>query len=660
MDVLVYSGESSFKYLHSMRQILFPNYAVTSTTRDTILNEPWTKTCAMLVITGEDYLALRHHMGVKGARLIRQFVQDGGLFLGINAGAYYGSSRYVAYDGGNGFEDNAETNLEFFPGRCQEVRRKEETFQAAKLNIGTPGVDEKQQVCQVCLNGCGIFLDVKQYTEEKVEALAWFAEDNQAKFGEAAAATIYCPVGNGACILTIPHLELDPRYLAPETRGTPSMLATLLDSDATRLRFLGDCISKLGLKRNSDGTAVPSLSSMLISSATPSDADQLMNSLEGIVSGGYIIDEHDTFHVEMQSAGRGIHQAQVGNPEADQTNRPTSGSAQSGQRISKHIVVYNRSYPNPQEAPLFDHNMFFSSLTQGQSPDGSYRAWFGKYLMYGEVMESTNTVLASNHKLLRLLPTGFTALASTQTSGRGRGSNVWVSPVGCLLFSTCVKHPFDSCQTSPVLFVQYIASVAIVEAVKSYADGYENFPVKIKWPNDIYVEDSRNATQPTMAKIGGILVQSSTFEKEYLLVVGVGLNATNASPTTSLTHVLDTLNVGRIGGNLPILEPLSPEKLLARILAVFERLYIDFRIHGWDQTLKDLYMEHWLHSDQIVTIESIDGTPRGRIIGISSTTSNLLVQELGNDNQPTGQIHELGPDGNSFDFFHGLLKFKAS
>ncbi|TRX96157.1 hypothetical protein FHL15_002881 [Xylaria flabelliformis] len=562
----------------------------------------------MLVITGEDYLALRHHMGVKGTRLIRQFVQDGGLFLGFNAGAYYGSSGFVAYDGDDNVEDNVETNLGFFPGRCQEVRRKEEAFRLAKLNTGTSVVDEKAQECQVCLNGCGIFLDVNRYAEEKVEALAWFAEDNQTS-GEVAIATIYCPVGKGACILTIPHLE----YLAPESRGISSMLGTLSDSDATRLRFLGDCIAKLGLKRSSDVTAIPSLSSMLISTETPSNADQLMNSLEGIMSEGYIVDEHDTFRLEMQS-DRGTHQVQTGNQEADQINRPPSEDT--SQRSSKHIVVYNRDYPNSQEAPFFDHNKFFSNLTQGQSPDSSYRAWFGKYLMYGEVMESTNTVLA--------------------------------------------RHPFDSCQTSPVLFVQYIVSIAIVKAIKSYAEGYEDFPVKIKWPNDIYVEESRNATQPTMAKIGGILVQSSTFEKEYLLVVGVGLNTTNASPTTSLTRVIDTLNVSRVSSGLPMLEPLSPEKLLARILVAFERLYIDFRIHGWDGTLKNLYTKNWLHSDQIVTIESIDGAPRGRIIGVSSTTSNLLVQELGNDNRPTSQIHELGPDGNSFDFFHGLLKSKGS
>jgi len=35
------------------------------------------------------------------------------------------------------------------------------------------------------------------------------------------------------------------------------------------------------------------------------------------------------------------------------------------------------------------------------------------------------------------------------------------------------------------LFVQYIASMAIVEAVKAYGEGYDDVPVRLKWPNDI-------------------------------------------------------------------------------------------------------------------------------------------------------------------------------
>lgn len=206
--------------------------------------------------------------------------------------------------------------------------------------------------------------------------------------------------------------------------------------------------------------------------------------------------------------------------------------------------------------------------------------------------------------------------------------------------------------------MQYIAGIAIVEAVKSYASGYEDFPIEIKWPNDIYVQVSRDVDQPKRAKIGGILVECSYSGDEYFLVVGIGLNATNASPTTSLRHVSDDLNIGRISNHLALLEPLSSEKLLARILHTFERLYIDFRVNGWDKSLNDLYVKHWLHTGQLVTIESISGKPRGRIVGISHTSGNLCVEELGEDDQPKGCIHELGPDGNSFDFLHGLLKTK--
>lgn len=37
----------------------------------------------------------------------------------------------------------------------------------------------------------------------------------------------------------------------------------------------------------------------------------------------------------------------------------------------------------------------------------------------------------------------------------------------------------------PVVFIQYLAAIAIVEAVQSYDTGYGKIPVKLKWPNDI-------------------------------------------------------------------------------------------------------------------------------------------------------------------------------
>jgi biotin--protein ligase len=87
--------------------------------------------------------------------------------------------------------------------------------------------------------------------------------------------------------------------------------------------------------------------------------------------------------------------------------------------------------------------------------------------------------------LLRQLPQGFTATATAQIAGRGRGSNVWVSPAGSLIFSTVVRHPIDKIQSAPVIFLQYLSAMAVVRGIKNYASGYDKIPVKLKWPNDI-------------------------------------------------------------------------------------------------------------------------------------------------------------------------------
>ena len=72
-----------------------------------------------------------------------------------------------------------------------------------------------------------------------------------------------------------------------------------------------------------------------------------------------------------------------------------------------------------------------------------------------------------------------------QVAGRGRGTNVWVSPAGSLMFSLVVRHPMSLMPKAPVVFLQYLAALAIVEGVHSYDAGYENVPIKLKWPNDI-------------------------------------------------------------------------------------------------------------------------------------------------------------------------------
>jgi biotin--protein ligase len=228
----------------------------------------------------------------------------------------------------------------------------------------------------------------------------------------------------------------------------------------------------------------------------------------------------------------------------------------------------------------------------------------------------------------------------------------------------------EKMQSAPVVLIQYLSALAVVQGIRSYDEGYDAMPVKLKWPNDVCkytsnhhkpfnhltVTDALDPEQPEnkkqYTKICGILVNSSYSSNEYTSVVGIGLNATNASPTTSLTALASRF-VGRRAA------PITLEKLLSRILTVFEDLYNRFLRTGFDRTFEDMYYNAWLHTNQIVTLET-EGGARARIKGVTRDFGLLLAEELSWDDRPTGRVWQLQSDSNSFDFMRGLVKRKVN
>lgn len=148
----------------------------------------------------------------------------------------------------------------------------------------------------------------------------------------------------------------------------------------------------------------------------------------------------------------------------------------------------------------------------------------------------------------------------------------------------------------------------------------------------------------TYVKIGGILVNSHYSSSEYLSVVGVGINTTNSFPSISLNGLKPPT-------------PFTIEKLLARILTSFDDFYTRFKRTGFDKTFEETYYRHWLHSEQIVTLEA-EGGIRAKIKGITRDWGLLIAEELGWEDRGTGKIWTLQSDSNSFDFFRGLVKKK--
>ncbi|KAL5365179.1 biotin-protein ligase [Aspergillus floccosus] len=665
LNVLVYSGNgttvNSVRHcLYSLRRLLAPHYAVIPVTADMLIHEPWSLTCALLVIPGGADLGYCRALNGAGNRRIEQFVRRGGAYLGLCAGGYYGSRRCEFEVGDKTMEVIGDRELAFFPGICRGgafagfVYHSEDGARAAALQVNRTALDKGivPDVFRSYYNGGSVFVDAETYADRGVEVLANYTEELNVDGGSGQAAVVYCRVGQGAAVLTGPHPEFAAVNLDKSAGGPQyaKVVDALEADDRARTDFLKACLSKLGLQVTQGTTTVPSLSSLHLSARDPDDVARLVASIrEDVTKDGqeeYLKDENDTFRIETSDAW---------NMSTLQAALPNHAPASDGgfvdyNAIVKHLVVHD-DLPSSKLTPYFNHHAYYSNLKlyQSQTRDGNDE--FGLNLLYGEVVTSTNTILEKNPKLLRKLPSGFTMTATTQVAGRGRGSNVWVSPAGALIFSTVLRHPIAKLQSAPVVFIQYLAAMAVVQGVKSYDEGYEAMPVKVKWPNDVYALDPEDPEKKRYVKICGILVNSHFSGSEYIAVVGIGINATNASPTTALNALAARFLP-------PKATPITLEKLLARMVTKLEELYTRFLRTGFDKTFEEMYYADWLHMHQVVTLEE-EGDARARIKGITRDYGLLLAEELGWNDRPTGRVWQLQSDSNSFDFLRGLVRRKT-
>lgn len=217
-----------------------------------------------------------------------------------------------------------------------------------------------------------------------------------------------------------------------------------------------------------------------------------------------------------------------------------------------------------------------------------------------ETIDSTNT-WAKNHASI-LDPHKITCItAKEQTAGRGRFKNQWLSfPEKSLCATLYFCVPKNSS------YIQNLAQLLSISCCKSLT--HFGFTPKIKWPNDILLNEK---------KVAGILCEITQVEELSGVVLGIGLNVN-----------VDQTNIEQINQPATSLFLISKkewnlEKVLQNLLSYFLEDLSTLESKGF-QALHSYYEEHLAFKGMPITVKNGDKQVSGICDSISPLGSLFL------------------------------------
>lgn len=543
---------------------------------------------------------------------ILEYLKNGGKYLGIAAGGYYASAYTEIQSNITQKKEKKSTKFVIFPGIAQSIDfSKFISFNNGGKHLALIHIEDESYKHENDLYyyHTGIsFVNADQFLNTRI--LATYKEINPNTKTPSNAAIIHCKIGKGDAVLfgVRPEYFILFYYILKCTYYRFSEFSTdlkdntysylenfdrLLLFENNRTMFLRHILQSLGLKTTSKPIISSVITDLHLFSKFSDLVKEMTNNLYNIseiINGESVIRcENDSFCLQ-ESSTYAFNQ------------NPLNNFHDYNYEISPKNIKIHENLPIISEIPFFNHEIYFKDLLASRTMEKD-KKYMGNIILYGETVSSSQTLLEKNLKLLRVLPTGFVFVATQQIAGRGRKNNVWISPQGVLAYSLIIRQP-EYLILSSIVFVQYLVSLAIVEAIKTYDSHYNELDIHIKWPNDICVKKPEEDTiEPSFVlngigyiKIGGILINCKHIDNEFLMIIGCGINVNNFIPTASLEMIIKTLNAKKKVTKQPLLSEITQEKLLARIMTKLETMYYEFCLNNGFKLFEQQYYKYWLHT----------------------------------------------------------------
>jgi BirA family biotin operon repressor/biotin-[acetyl-CoA-carboxylase] ligase len=196
-----------------------------------------------------------------------------------------------------------------------------------------------------------------------------------------------------------------------------------------------------------------------------------------------------------------------------------------------------------------------------------------------------------------------------QTAGRGQRGNYWESESDKNVSLSIILYPKFLAAAK-----QFDLSKIVALAVKDLIEEHCNKAVKIKWPNDIYIENR---------KVAGILIQNSlTGSMIKNAVLGIGININQE------TFLSDAPNPTSL--KLEVGEEFNIDDLIKKLCKYVEIWYLKLKANQTqsinDAYLNALYRLNEVHQYRIVETGEVF---QGEIVGIANSGQLKVKTEIG-------------------------------
>jgi len=244
-------------------------------------------------------------------------------------------------------------------------------------------------------------------------------------------------------------------------------------------------------------------------------------------------------------------------------------------------------------------------------------------LLHLAVVDSTNA--EAIRRAAAGADSGLWIVADEQTEGRGRSGRSWHSAPGNL-YASLLLHL--RCPPRTAQQLSLVAGVASIDALTGLTGCpiQEGGRLRLKWPNDILLDG---------AKLGGILIESTTLAMRRIGVVGIGINVASAPRA-----------LGRSATCLSALgEAPSRNTLLGALAVAIEDWLEVWREGAGFSAVRRAWLERAGPAGEAISINTGTGPISGTFLGLDETGALLLRDDAGEEQRFTfGDVSLIGEE----------------